>query len=159
MQWDATVDRAVRDWKGNSLQDLICKLSFGSTVYNLWKLRNDLKFGNDLLSEEKLLQKVCWQVRNWIVSIWTNLKLALPIFLFVQIGVFLPKLGGVCGVCLVPRFWRVNCWGCFCSFVRCDLASGYWILLRFFCLHFVELCSQRVFCIVDGDAPLLPFFL
>jgi hypothetical protein len=48
---------------------MICKLSLGSTVYNLWKLRNDLKFGNDLLSEEKLLQEVSWEIRNWIVSI------------------------------------------------------------------------------------------
>jgi hypothetical protein len=57
------VDRALRDWKGKSLQATICRLTLGSVVY-FWMFRNDFKFGNFKLSEEKLVQKVCREVRN-----------------------------------------------------------------------------------------------
>lgn len=34
--WDEVVDRALRDWKGKSLQATICRLALGSVVYNIW---------------------------------------------------------------------------------------------------------------------------
>jgi hypothetical protein len=46
----------------------MCKLAWGSTVYNLWRFRNDVKFGNSLCSEEKLLQKISWEVMIHMVS-------------------------------------------------------------------------------------------
>jgi hypothetical protein len=65
MEWDAIVERDLRDWKWKSLQATVSKLALGSGVYNPWKkLRNDLKFGNVLLYEEKLLQNVRREVRN-----------------------------------------------------------------------------------------------
>jgi hypothetical protein len=33
-------------------------------VYHLWRQRNDVRFGNSLISEEKMIQKICWEVRN-----------------------------------------------------------------------------------------------
>jgi hypothetical protein len=41
------------------LKAVLCKLAWGSSVYNLWRHRNDLKFGNHPLSEDRILQKVC----------------------------------------------------------------------------------------------------
>lgn len=41
--------------------------SFGAAVYHIWRLRNDVKFGNPLISEEKLVQRICWEVRSRIL--------------------------------------------------------------------------------------------
>lgn len=95
--WDAIVERDLRGWKwkissSHSLQ--------GSAVYNPWKLRNDLKLGNVLLYEEKLLQNV------------GKLGIGLRVKgkLYALIGVFLTKFSVVCIVGLVVwshllKFW------------------------------------------------------
>lgn len=46
----------------------MCKLAWGTTVYNLWGHRNNVKFGNNMISEEKLLQKICWEMRTRIIG-------------------------------------------------------------------------------------------
>ena len=38
----------LKDWKGKILSSLVCKLALGATVYNIWKHRNNVKFGNRL---------------------------------------------------------------------------------------------------------------
>jgi hypothetical protein len=37
-------------------------------VYNLWRFRNDVKFGNSSCSEEKLPQKISWVVMTCMLS-------------------------------------------------------------------------------------------
>jgi hypothetical protein len=44
--WGEVVRKGLRDWKEKHLQAIVCKLAWGSTVYNIWKFRNDVKFGN-----------------------------------------------------------------------------------------------------------------
>lgn len=44
--WDEVLSKGVRDWRDKSLKALVSKLAWGSTVYNIWRYRNDMKFGN-----------------------------------------------------------------------------------------------------------------
>lgn len=55
-------------WKGKSLKNVVCKLAWGSCVYNLWKQRNNVKFGTQPSSEEKTLQNKCWKVSSRVVG-------------------------------------------------------------------------------------------
>jgi hypothetical protein len=50
------------------LKDVVCKLAWGSAVYNIWRHRNDVKYGNKMNAKEKMLQKVCWEVRTRIIG-------------------------------------------------------------------------------------------
>jgi DNA-binding transcriptional regulator/RsmH inhibitor MraZ len=40
----------------------------GSTVYNIWKNRNELKHGTQPRVEEQILQRIKWEVRAQIVG-------------------------------------------------------------------------------------------
>lgn len=43
---------------GNCLKwDVICKIAWGSSVYNLSRYRNDIRFGNNPLSKERIFTK------------------------------------------------------------------------------------------------------
>lgn len=44
--WDAVVCEDLKDWKGKKLASIVCKLALGATVYNIWKHRNNVMFGN-----------------------------------------------------------------------------------------------------------------
>lgn len=37
-------------------------------MYNIWRERNNIKHGNQLLTEEKLVQKIRWEVRTRLMS-------------------------------------------------------------------------------------------
>lgn len=41
-------------WKGKSLLSVVCKLAWGFVVYNLWRHRNNLKFGDQISREEQI---------------------------------------------------------------------------------------------------------
>ena len=47
---------------------MVCKLAWGAAVYNIWRQRNDVKHGNRINLEEKVLQKICWELRSRIVG-------------------------------------------------------------------------------------------
>jgi hypothetical protein len=66
-EWDDFLSKGVREWKGKNLRAVICKLAWGSAVYNLWRFRSDVKFWNQTISEEKMLQKICREVRTRIM--------------------------------------------------------------------------------------------
>lgn len=44
--WDAIVKLGEKDWKGKGLKAIIYKLVLSSTVYNIWRKRNNIKNGN-----------------------------------------------------------------------------------------------------------------
>jgi hypothetical protein len=54
--------------KGKELQVILCQLSLAAAVYHVWRLINDLCFGNSLLSEEALVACVKWEVRTRVMS-------------------------------------------------------------------------------------------
>lgn len=55
-------------WRGKSLLGVICKIAWASTVYNLWRHRNSLKFGNSLWSEEQIKIQIKWEIGTWIMG-------------------------------------------------------------------------------------------
>lgn len=59
IEWNDILSKGVRKWKAKNLRAVICNLAWGSAVYNLWRLRNDAKFWNQTISQEKMLQKIC----------------------------------------------------------------------------------------------------
>jgi hypothetical protein len=54
-EWDAIVESGIKDWKGGGLKAVLCKLVLSASVYNNWRERNNIKHGNQLLTEEKLV--------------------------------------------------------------------------------------------------------
>lgn len=44
------------------------KLVLSASVYCIWRERNNIKHGNQLLTEEKLVQKLRWEVRTRVMS-------------------------------------------------------------------------------------------
>ena len=61
---------ATRNQKlGNkALKGLVCRLVFGSVVYNLWRTRNEFKYSGQPHTEEQILKKILWEVRVIIVG-------------------------------------------------------------------------------------------
>jgi hypothetical protein len=52
------VREGLKVWKGKSLNGVVCKLAWGATVYNIWRHRNSVKFGNRL-STEQIVHHIC----------------------------------------------------------------------------------------------------
>jgi hypothetical protein len=54
--------------KGKSLQNILCKLCLAAAIYHLWRLMNDLCYGNTPLTEEALVAWIKWDVRTRVLS-------------------------------------------------------------------------------------------
>ena len=57
----------VQHWKGKGLKAVLCTLVLSATVYNLWGERNNIKHGHQLMTEERIIQKVRWEVRTRVL--------------------------------------------------------------------------------------------
>jgi hypothetical protein len=66
--WDEVLSKWMSVWRGKSLKVVVRKLVWGSTVYNIWRYRNNVKFGNRLFAAEQILQNICWEVSTRIVG-------------------------------------------------------------------------------------------
>lgn len=51
----------VQIWKGKGLKAVLCRLVLSATVYNLWRERNNIKHGHQLMAESK------WEVRTRVL--------------------------------------------------------------------------------------------
>jgi hypothetical protein len=65
--WEEVLIKGPSVWRGKILKGVVCKLAWGSIVYNIWRHRNNVKFGNRLCTKEQILQNICWEVRTRIV--------------------------------------------------------------------------------------------
>jgi hypothetical protein len=54
--------------KGKSLQNILCKLCLAVAIYHLWRLVNDLCYGNTPLTEEALVARIKGNVRIRVLS-------------------------------------------------------------------------------------------
>lgn len=54
--------------RSEDLEAVLFRLCLSATVYNLWQERNHIRHGNHLQTEEKLIQKINWEVRMRILS-------------------------------------------------------------------------------------------
>lgn len=57
-EWDAIVELGVRKWTGKDLKAVLCKLVPSATVYNIWRERNNIKHGTQLMTKEKIIMKI-----------------------------------------------------------------------------------------------------
>lgn len=61
-KWEDIVERGVKEWKGIGLKADLIKLVLSASVYNLWRERNNIRHGNPLQTEEKIIQRISWEV-------------------------------------------------------------------------------------------------
>jgi len=45
--WDDVVSLGLKEWRGKTMKAYICRLVFGSSIYNIWRTRNALRHGNN----------------------------------------------------------------------------------------------------------------
>ena len=52
--WEGVMQLGIKNWGNKALKGLVCRLVFGSVVYNLWRTRNELKhFGQQNIEESR----------------------------------------------------------------------------------------------------------
>jgi superfamily II helicase len=67
VHWDDILEWSCK-LKGKSLQKTLCKLCLAAAVYHIWRLRNDLCYGNTPLTEEALVDRIKGEVRTRVMS-------------------------------------------------------------------------------------------
>lgn len=99
VDWDDNMSWGLWKWRGRTVKTILSKLiSWGAAVYSIWKQRNDIKHGNQIMSEEKIVIRIKWEVRSQ--------DIAYGMFKFVADGVSLRKfsayriVGLVCLICI-----------------------------------------------------------
>jgi hypothetical protein len=53
----------MQSWKDAQLKAYLCRLMFGSVVYNFWRNRNAIYYVNHPKSKKQLLKQIVWEVR------------------------------------------------------------------------------------------------
>jgi hypothetical protein len=66
LDWQSVLDEACRKWRTKKLQGVLCKLILSSTVYHIWRTRNEIKAKGHPKTEEQILRLIFWEVRNRI---------------------------------------------------------------------------------------------
>jgi hypothetical protein len=66
--WEDILQLGCSNWSSKSLKAIFCRLVLGSTVYNIWCTRNELKHAGHPFTEEQILKKIMWEVRTRIVG-------------------------------------------------------------------------------------------
>jgi len=51
--WDELIDEGCCSWKDKSVRGYLCRLSFSSIVYNIWRARNEIKFGRQPVMQSR----------------------------------------------------------------------------------------------------------
>lgn len=60
--------KTLQEWKKKSLHANICRLVLSSTIYNIWRNRNEIKHGSHTKTEEQILQRIFWEVRSKVLG-------------------------------------------------------------------------------------------
>ncbi|GLT52885.1 hypothetical protein SLA2020_261960 [Shorea laevis] len=66
--WEDVIEEGMQHWRKKILKAYVCRLALGSTVYHIWKNRNELKHGTHPLSEDHIIQRIKWEVRSGVIS-------------------------------------------------------------------------------------------
>jgi hypothetical protein len=67
--WNDIVQLGCNSWGKKSLHGLICRLVFGSVVYNIWHTRNDIRHDGVLKNKEQLLKHIFWEIRSRVAGV------------------------------------------------------------------------------------------
>jgi hypothetical protein len=64
--WLEIINEGCRKWKANTLEGVLCRLILRSTVYGIWRARDEIKHGGQPRTEELILKAIFWEVRSRI---------------------------------------------------------------------------------------------
>jgi hypothetical protein len=53
LDWQSVLDETCRKWRTKKLQGVLCKLILSSTVYHIWRTRNEIKAKGHPKTEEQ----------------------------------------------------------------------------------------------------------
>jgi hypothetical protein len=68
--WQDVIGMECRSWKSKSMVDVLSRLVLSSTVYNLWRARNEIKYKGQPKIEEHILKVFILEVRSKISGKW-----------------------------------------------------------------------------------------
>jgi hypothetical protein len=60
------INEGCRKWKSKSMMGVLCRLVLSSTVYGIWRARNETKYHGKPKTEEQILKIIFWEVRSRI---------------------------------------------------------------------------------------------
>jgi hypothetical protein len=63
LDWQQMMDEGCRQWKTKKMWGILCRVVLSSTVYNLWRARNEIKQHGLPRTEEQILRMIFWEVR------------------------------------------------------------------------------------------------
>jgi hypothetical protein len=66
--WDDVASLGSNEWREKSMIAYICRLVFGSSIYNIWRTKNTLRLDNNPATEEKLLRRIKREVKIWFTT-------------------------------------------------------------------------------------------
>lgn len=69
LDWDDIASQGIQKWKGKSLRADICKLVFNALIYNIWRNRNETRYGSHPKTEEQMPERmklfVTIEISDW----------------------------------------------------------------------------------------------
>jgi hypothetical protein len=66
LDWQSMLDEACSKWKTKKMLGVLCRLILSSTMYHLWRARNEIKVQGHPKTEEQILRLIFSEVRNRI---------------------------------------------------------------------------------------------
>jgi hypothetical protein len=61
--WLEIVNDGCSKWKSKALEGVLCRLILSSTVYGIWRARNEIRHNGHPRTEEQILKAIFWEVR------------------------------------------------------------------------------------------------
>jgi hypothetical protein len=66
--WSIIVRDECKNWKAKSMVGIVYRLILSSTVYDIWRARNEIKHHGQPRTEEQILKSIFWEVRTRILG-------------------------------------------------------------------------------------------
>ncbi|XP_059439694.1 uncharacterized protein LOC132172241 [Corylus avellana] len=66
--WEEVLQMGCSEWGNKTFKVVPGRLALGSTVYNIWCNRNEIKHAGHPKTEEQLLKKILWEVRTRVIG-------------------------------------------------------------------------------------------
>jgi hypothetical protein len=66
LDWQNVVEEGSRKWISKKLSSVLCRLVLSSSVYNIWRARNEIKHNGSPKTEEQIIRSIFWEVRTRI---------------------------------------------------------------------------------------------
>jgi hypothetical protein len=66
LDWQSVIDEGYNKWKTKKLMGVLCIPNLSSTVYHLWRARNEIKFLGRPKTEVQIAEVIFWVVHSQI---------------------------------------------------------------------------------------------